>query len=111
MSLIECPECEKEISDKANFCPNCGCPLQQEDDEEHNCDAKTGVVILILGILGIVLEFAINRGAMLIIPCILFIFAIILGKKCLSRLATAGIIISVIGLGLIAIEVFKLFLL
>lgn len=111
MSLIECPECKKEISDKGNFCPHCGYPLQQEDDEEYNCDVKTGVVILILGILGIVLEFAINRGAMLIVPSILLILAIILGKKCLSRLATAGIIISVIGLGLIAIEVFKMFLL
>lgn len=26
MALIKCPECEKEISDKANACPNCGCP-------------------------------------------------------------------------------------
>ncbi len=24
MSLINCPECNKEISDKAEFCPNCG---------------------------------------------------------------------------------------
>lgn len=27
MALIECPECNKEISDKANSCPNCGCPI------------------------------------------------------------------------------------
>lgn len=27
MALIKCPECSKEISDKANSCPNCGCPL------------------------------------------------------------------------------------
>lgn len=27
MSLIKCPECGKEISDKAAACPNCGCPL------------------------------------------------------------------------------------
>jgi hypothetical protein len=26
MALIICPECEKEISDKADFCPQCGCP-------------------------------------------------------------------------------------
>ena len=24
--LISCPECKKEISDKAQVCPNCGCP-------------------------------------------------------------------------------------
>ena len=26
MSLIKCPECGKEFSDKAAACPNCGCP-------------------------------------------------------------------------------------
>ncbi len=28
MSMINCPECGKEISDKADTCPNCGCPLK-----------------------------------------------------------------------------------
>ena len=27
MALIKCPECGKEISDKATSCPNCGCPV------------------------------------------------------------------------------------
>ncbi len=45
MALINCPECGKEISDKANACPNCGCPINEtnqpsstpvvDDDEEH----------------------------------------------------------------------------
>ncbi len=26
MALIECTECEKEYSEKAKACPNCGCP-------------------------------------------------------------------------------------
>lgn len=25
--LIECSECKNEISDKAEYCPNCGCPV------------------------------------------------------------------------------------
>ncbi|MDR0515986.1 MAG: zinc ribbon domain-containing protein, partial [Fibromonadaceae bacterium] len=28
MALIKCPECEKQISDKAENCPHCGCPKQ-----------------------------------------------------------------------------------
>lgn len=28
MALIKCPECTKEISDKASACPNCGCPMK-----------------------------------------------------------------------------------
>ena len=27
MALINCPECGKEISDKASACPKCGCPI------------------------------------------------------------------------------------
>lgn len=27
MALIRCSECGKEVSDKANKCPNCGCPI------------------------------------------------------------------------------------
>lgn len=27
MALIKCPECNKEISDKATACPNCGYPI------------------------------------------------------------------------------------
>ena len=29
MALINCPECNKEISDKAGACPNCGLPLEK----------------------------------------------------------------------------------
>lgn len=29
MALIKCPECGKEISEKASMCPNCGCPSSE----------------------------------------------------------------------------------
>lgn len=43
MALINCPECNNEVSDKANSCPKCGCPIQptkstdqnKEDDKEY----------------------------------------------------------------------------
>ncbi len=31
MALINCPECGKEISDKATSCPNCGCPVNSSN--------------------------------------------------------------------------------
>ena len=34
--LIKCPECNKEISDKACICINCGFPIQ-EDDSVNMC--------------------------------------------------------------------------
>lgn len=30
MALIPCPECEKEVSDLARACPNCGFPVSEE---------------------------------------------------------------------------------
>ena len=27
MALIKCEECGKKVSDKATFCPHCGCPV------------------------------------------------------------------------------------
>lgn len=30
MALIECPECEAQISDKAKTCPKCGCPVPEQ---------------------------------------------------------------------------------
>lgn len=30
MALVKCPECGKEISDKARECPNCGNPMSHK---------------------------------------------------------------------------------
>ena len=32
MALIKCPECGKEISDKASICVNCGYPISEYVD-------------------------------------------------------------------------------
>ena len=43
MALIKCPECGKEISNKATACPNCGNPMnQQTQQEEYLCCPKCG---------------------------------------------------------------------
>lgn len=34
MALINCPECGREISDKAVACPNCGCPSSEWEKKE-----------------------------------------------------------------------------
>lgn len=41
MALINCPECGKEISDKAISCPHCGNPMNQPvQDKEYLCCPK-----------------------------------------------------------------------
>ncbi len=32
MAIIRCPECEREVSDEASTCPNCGAPLNKKND-------------------------------------------------------------------------------
>ena len=66
MALIKCPECHKEISDKAPTCPHCGCPLSNnpevvidekasaiiERNHKHNCigGIVAGIISIITGI-------------------------------------------------------------
>lgn len=40
MALIKCNECEKEISDKASVCPNCGCPQLEQNYEQNNLNTE-----------------------------------------------------------------------
>jgi hypothetical protein len=36
MALIQCPECNKEISDKVKTCPHCGFPFGDSVDKQNN---------------------------------------------------------------------------
>lgn len=38
MALIQCPECEAKVSDKAEACIHCGCPLRVDDPESKKTD-------------------------------------------------------------------------
>jgi hypothetical protein len=46
MALIECPECGKEISDKASACPHCGAP-QKPKEQKSGC-LGMGCLVMIL---------------------------------------------------------------
>lgn len=53
MALIKCPECNKEISDQAKFCPSCGYGLNSMSVEEKKnikqiVGAIIGVVVAII---------------------------------------------------------------
>ena len=40
MSLVKCPECGKEISDKSNTCIHCGYPIEQDIIQNKYDEAK-----------------------------------------------------------------------
>ena len=44
MSMIKCPECGKKISNKANSCPHCGCPIavsKERTSPNENANKET----------------------------------------------------------------------
>lgn len=45
MALIKCPECGREISDKAISCPGCGCPVEQNDNKMADINIATFATI------------------------------------------------------------------
>jgi hypothetical protein len=42
MSLITCTDCKKEISSKAQACPNCGCPVTSDQRTDLKLTQATG---------------------------------------------------------------------
>lgn len=62
MALINCPECNREISDLAKACPHCGYELvetkqapQSTELEEVKTNKPVGITLVLIGIVGIVL--------------------------------------------------------
>lgn len=79
MALITCPECGKEISDKATTCPNCGAPVnttntpdpvpqpntnysekyRSPQNDKSGKNSKLGITALVLSIIGCTFIFGI----------------------------------------------------
>ena len=66
MALIKCIECGNEISNKAEVCPNCGCPVSETVKEKNNKKKKMLIMILI-PIISIIMICCLVIGASLII--------------------------------------------
>lgn len=35
MSLSRCPDCKRQVSERADSCPHCGCPFPHADFQVH----------------------------------------------------------------------------
>lgn len=62
--LIKCPECNKEISDKAENCPHCGFPLPKHPDLENNILLFKGKLYDITPAIDFMKEFDFNTNKM-----------------------------------------------
>ena len=64
MALIKCPECQREISDAAGFCPNCGFPISKVTKPE------TGEIVVV------------RRGFALAAVILATVYAVFAGMFC-----------------------------
>lgn len=56
MALIKCPECSREVSDKANCCPNCGYVINNgNDDKSSNSNKKWIVPVAVVMVIALVI--------------------------------------------------------
>ena len=50
MALIKCPECKKEISDKATQCIHCGCPIEKEKEKNIVIKDSTKIWLIVCSV-------------------------------------------------------------
>ena len=65
MTLINCPECNNEISSKAEACPKCGYSQKKRTDKKQGVGCGTGclVVIIFFIIVGIIGSLSDDSGS------------------------------------------------
>jgi uncharacterized membrane protein YvbJ len=85
MALIICPECGKQVSDKAEKCPQCGCPINLATVIKEKTDFRTSTNvnshIIVKPKEGCFLQ-TLNAGCMII--AIILIIIILCGVKVCS---------------------------
>ncbi len=124
MAMIHCPECGKDISDKALVCPNCGYPLN-DNISGTNLSLKRkmpgrGFAIsgLVLGILGLIYSpltvFAAledttatvtSNAVMGIYVAIFGILALVFGFSARKRGYKKGKTVAAISMGFISVAI------
>lgn len=91
MAMIKCPECGKEISDKARNCPNCGWENSQirGDEVKRRNARKLGTALLIVAVVVLVFTFLMTNSFGFTVRTLQFIGIALL-------FVVAGVVVKVI---------------
>lgn len=76
MALVQCPECNREVSDQATACPKCGHPLRESSGGNRLLYFAVGIILLIL-----CLRVSILLGLVFLVLALYFILRAFAWKK------------------------------
>lgn len=104
--IIKCTECGANISDRAKFCPQCGCPNKSKTKLSIAC-LVLGIIALIYGVGSCVNNFFTEHTQSTILPAIIIMGGLSIIFGCVSICKTKSLKKSLVGmiLGTIAIIV------
>lgn len=93
MALIKCPECGKEISDKAPACIHCGCPIQPQQtayrtetpptpekviqNDQVRMSQKQTIAVIVLVAISVFLPLVLSRSGLYNFRLISFVLSLI----------------------------------
>ncbi len=108
MSLINCKECGKEISDQAKACPNCGYPLKKKGNGFAIASLVLGIISCVysLPILTTISEPDMPKAATIAMAVYIMLFGVLSfifgmvshSKGCKLKKKTAGLILSTVSI-------------
>ena len=99
MALIECPECGREVSDKARACPHCGLPIRPGP---FCYEYRSSATLFGLPLVHVVLGWAVDptTARLRVAKGIIAVGHVALGVVALGGLAVGGVAIGGLALGL-----------
>lgn len=109
MALLNCPECGKEISDKAESCPNCGYPINEcinydvyeaVESEIEMKESVCSILSLIFYVLGVIASI-VKSNISVVFSLISFILVIISHFQKKTKCVCATIVFWLMTIGII----------
>lgn len=103
MALIKCPECGKEVSDRAKSCPGCGCPIDkfQNENEFPTYTIIAYLLFVFFGISMIFLHIGWIINSILLVSTFVFSIVSLRSKEKLCVLSIIPLIISGIAIAML----------
>lgn len=106
MSLINCSECGKEVSDKAKACPNCGYPVSKIKENDFPTYTIIAVLLMIIwGFSMIFLHVGWIINSLLMIATFIVSIISLRSKEKLCILSALPLIVSGIVICMLLLEI------